>query len=566
MPRAPTGIAGLDQMTLGGVPTGRVTLVEGGPGAGKTVLALQSLAHGAMAGEPGIFVAFEESPRHILANLAGFDWAADARWQGRVAFLDAQPSPDLVQSGAFDLDGLLAVIGAQAAATGARRIVFDALDVALALLPDAAARRRELHRLYHWLPAHGLTTIITAKAARADTAAPDPEGLNFLQFLVDCSIVLRHDIIGGISQRSLRIAKYRGSAFSENAAPMVIGPGGVEVAFMAPARETFTPVSSERITTGVARLDAMLSGGYYRGASVLISGAPGTAKTTLSGAFAEAACRRGEPALFVSFDSLGQELVRNLRAVGIDLTPHCDAGLLRIHATRALSSSAETHMLRIQAMAQAQGTRCLVVDPLSALSQDGNAAYSHSIAERLIDWAKARGITILCTSLVDPASPETEGTPLQVSTIADTWLHLSYRSQAGERNRALTIIKSRGTGHSNQVRELLLSDHGVTLQDVYLADGEVLMGTLRWAREHAETQRAAEAAAQAERDRMRLEAEASEIESRIALLRRDLALKEAERAMLSGSIAARDAGTDRSRLELGRRRRADTGRTEPPHG
>lgn len=545
-------------MTRGGLPRGRVTLLEGGPGAGKTIFALQSMVHAAGAGEASIFVAFEESPSNIRANIAGFSWAQDLAWEKLVSFIDAQPSPDIVQTGEFDLGGLLAIIGAKAAALGAKRITLDALDVMLSLLPNAAARRRELHRLYHWVQEQGFTAIITAKSASRELSASEPEEFGFIQFLVDCSIALRHDLVGGISQRSLRVMKYRGSAFLENAAPMVIGPDGIEVSFTPPERQEILPVTNERVSSGIPRLDAMLEGGYHRSASVLISGSPGTAKTTLSGAFAEAACARGEPTLIVSFDSLAEELVRNLQSVKIDLAPHLESGILRIHATRPMSGSGETHLLRIQSIARSHGARCLVVDPLSALSHDGNAAYSHSLTERVIDWAKSAGITIVCTSLIDSSGSDTERTPLNVSTIADTWIQLTYRTQAGERNRAMTIIKSRGTGHSNQVRELRLSHEGVTMEDVYLSEGEVLMGTLRWAREQADRDKAIEAVANADLEQVRLEAQAAEIEGRINLLQRDLVVKQAERAAVQRSVMLRETSTSETRLELGRRRRADT--------
>jgi circadian clock protein KaiC len=558
MPKAPTGIAGLDAITRGGLPAGRVTLIEGGPGAGKTLLALQTLVQGTrIDAAPAIFVTFEEAPERLRANAAGFTWAAGTDWQRATFFLDAQPSPDLVQSGSFDLDGLLAALGAKVAETGARRIVFDAIDVVLALLPDTAARRRELHRLQQWLQAREITTILTAKATAPGEDGADVAALGFLPFMVDCAIALRHEVTAGVSQRSLRVLKYRGSGFAENQSPLLIGSHGIEIAHAAREGEGDAPVTDERVGTGIARLDAMLQGGYHRGASILISGAPGTAKTTLCGSFAEAACRRGENTLLVSFDSRGEEILRNLDSVAIRLAPHLASGRLRILSARAVHGSAEAHLMWLKAEATAHGARCLVIDPLSALAHDGNAGFAHSVAERLIDWAKARGITLLCTSLVGEAQPGQESTPLQVSTIADTWIHLSYLVRAGERNRALTIIKSRGTGHSNQVRELLLSSQGVTLDDVYLADGEVLMGTMRWARENAARARAAEQEAAAEAHYLRLEAETSEIEGRLTLLRQQLAVKRTEAAALRQAREDRRDDLRRAQAELREKRQAD---------
>ena len=497
-----TGIAGLDGIMRGGLPRGRTTLIEGGPGCGKTILALQTLVNGVrQCGEPAIFVAFEESARRIIANAASFGWDLPGLQRQQLFFLDAQPNPALVQSGSFDLGGMLAAIEAKAARMGARRIAFDALDMVLALLDGPEAGRRETFRLHAWLAERELTSIITAKASPRGKGAIS-RSLEFMQFMVDCSISLRQEMVQGTSQRSIRIGKYRGSSFEENSTPLVIGPQGIEVAFTANAEREQAGAPTERVSSGVERLDTMLGGGYYRAAGVLLTGAPGTAKTTLAGAFAHAACERGDPTLFITLDSPADEVIRNLNSVGIDLGGHRDSGLLRMIWARSTSGSAETHMMRIRETAYAQGSRCVVVDPISALSKSGNKGSARDVVERLIDWAKAESITLVCTSLLDASNPATEGTPIQVSTLADTWIHLSYLVHAGERNRALSIIKSRGTSHSNQVRELVLDARGVTLADIYTAGGEVLMGTMRWEKEHAERLAAAEAAAAAERQHL----------------------------------------------------------------
>lgn len=524
LPKAPTRITGLDEITGGGLPQGRTTLLDGGPGCGKTVLALQTLVNGARHyREPGIFVAFEENSRRIIANAATFGWDLPALQQEGLFFLDAQPSPAMIQSGDFDLGGLLAALDAKVKEMGAHRIAFDALDVVLTLLDDAAAARREVHRLHDWLLERELTALITHKA-------DSESALGFMQFMVDCAIALTHDMVQGVSQRSLRVIKCRGSGFEENAAPLVIGSEGMDIAYAAGHDRAQAPVTSERVSSGVERLDTLLGGGYYRGASILITGAPGTAKTTLCGTFAQAACRRGEATLLVSFDSRGDELIRNLASVGIDLRGFVDAGLLRLSAARAISGSAEIHLMRVKHLAREHGARCVVIDPVSALSKSGNADVAHSVVERLIDWAKNKGITLLCTSLLDQISPQLESTPLQISTIADTWIHLNYQVHAGERNRSLSIVKSRGTGHSNQVRELILNNHGVTLTDVYTAGGEVLMGTLRYEQERAQRLARQSADADNRRRRQQLAAETAQLEARLQALRQELELKRLEQA------------------------------------
>ncbi|MDB4989000.1 MAG: hypothetical protein JWN04_4178 [Myxococcaceae bacterium] len=530
--KAPTGITGLDEITAGGLPRARTTLLIGGPGSGKTILALQFLVHGARTtGEPGIFVAFEETSQRIAANARSFGWGLPELQKRKVlAFLDVQPSPDMVQSGTFDLSGMLAVLEAQTKDMKAQRVVFDAIDIVLALLPNAAARRREIYRLHEWLLSRGLTGLITGKV-RGEGSKPQTFG--FMQFMVDCAVILSHAVVLGVSQRNLRVQKYRGSSFDENESPFLIGDHGIELAVARTLCRTDIAVTSERVSSGVKRLDTMLGGGYYRGASVLITGFPGTAKTTLSGAFVEAACRRGERTMFVSFDSDGAEVMRNLASVGIGLERYAKNGSLQMISARTITGSAETYLGRIKALATEHKARCLVIDPVSTLSRSGNELTANSVAERLIDWSKANGITLVCTSLLDEMSSQHEGgSPLLISTIADTWIHLNYLVQAGERNRGMSIIKSRGTAHSNQVRELILSDKGVTLTDTYTAGGDVLMGTLRWQKESAERVAKEVADVAAKLKRVRLDADEAELEVRVRSLQVELQAKQVEKALL----------------------------------
>jgi circadian clock protein KaiC len=556
--KAPTGIAGIDEITGGGLPRGRTTLLLGGSGSGKTILALQFLVHGAQNfDEPGIFVAFEETPARIVANAESFGWNLQELQQTALHFLDAQPAPDLVQSGTFDLSGMLAALGAKVEEMGARRIVFDALDIMLALLPDAAEQRREIYRLHAWLLAHDLTGIITLKADHHESGV-DKQPFGFMQFMVDCAIVLNHAVVLGVSQRNLRVQKYRGSSFDENESPFLIGKSGFEVAVTRTIRRHDVEVTNERVGSGVQRLDTMLGGGYYRGASVLITGFPGTAKTTLSGAFAEAACLRGERTMFVSFDSDSNEVIRNLASVGIQLQRFVDNGSLNMVSARTITGSAETYLVRIKTLAREHKARCLVVDPVSTLSKSGNELTAHSVAERLIDWSKAEGITLVCTSLLDEMASQSEaGSPLQISTLADTWIHLNYVVQAGERNRGMSIIKSRGTAHSNQVRELILSDAGITVTDTYTAGGEVLMGTMRWEKESAE-RHASEIASVASRLKtVRLDAEEAEIEARLKLLQFELAAKLTEKGVLARSAEVHEKETAMGRDRLRQLRGTD---------
>jgi circadian clock protein KaiC len=537
LPKARTGIEGFDEITDGGLPKGRTTLVEGSAGSGKTIMALQSLVSGArLENEAGIFVAFEETSERVRTNAAKFGWDLAALEKKKLFFLNAQTTPDLVQSGTFDLGGILAAVEAKAREIKAKRVVFDALDVVLALLGDPAAERREVYRLHEWLVAHELTGIITSKVGTRQSPLDNQPHLGFMQFMVDCTVTLNHELVRGVSQRSLRVVKYRGSSFSENESPFLIGEAGLEVAGGRRVGWPKPPKGlkvTERISSGVKRLDAMLGGGYYRGAGILITGFPGTAKSTLAGAFAEAACGRGEKTVFMSFDSDADEVVRNLASVNIRLERFVKSGLLRLISARAVTGSAEIHLMQIKQHTKEHDASCVVIDPVSALAKAGNEETAYSVAERLLDWSKSAGITLVCTSLLQEGSNLAERTPLQISTIADTWIHLNYLVHAGERNRGLSIIKSRGTSHSNQVRELVLSNKGVTLADAYTAGGEVLMGTLRWEKERAEQSARDEELATARKVLASIDHEEAEIEVRIKSAQRELLAKRSEKKALS---------------------------------
>jgi circadian clock protein KaiC len=533
--KMPTGIDGFDEMTGGGLPRARTSIVVGGAGSGKTIFALQTLVNGAQRwGEPGIFVAFEEPSRQIVENAASFGWDLPALQRDKLFFLDARPAPDLVTAGSFDLVGLLASLNAKAEEMQARRIVLDSVHVLLALLDDPHAERRELYRIHQWLDQGPVTGIITSRTLETQrNLLPHQE---FLQYMADCVVRLEHRMVDLVSIRGLRVIKYRGSAFAENEAPLIIGHHGIEVAsFAQPAQEI--AISHERVSTGVARLDDMLNGGFFRGSSTLITGAPGTAKSTLSGSAARAACERGERVLYVSFDEPAAQIVRNLRSVGIDLQPYRESGLLLLEWARAESQSAEAHLLTLRARIREHNPRLLVVDPLSALVKAGGNLPALAVAQRLHYLTKRQNITLLMTSLLEERDPTREASQLQISTVADNWIHLSYLEQGGERNRTITIIKARGIGHSNQLRELLLSDEGLDLAEVYSAGGAVLLGSLRWEKERDEMLNKERIRAELELKRHDLELAEAEAEARLKALQRRV---EARRAELAGVIKAQE--------------------------
>lgn len=553
-----TGIQGFDEITEGGLPRGRTTLILGGPGCGKTVFALQTLVNGARdMGEASIFVAFEESTNQIVDNARTFGWDLEALAEKKLFFLDARLSPDVVKAGEFDLVGMLNGLAAKAGEIKAKRIVFDGIDVLLGLLDDPVAERREVYRIRDWLARTGLTGLITQKVTDDDRNSR----YGFLQFMVDCVVVLKHQVLNGSAFRNLRVMKYRGSGFSADEYPIMVTAGGMELTNRGPTELQYE-VTEERVSTGLPRLDHMLRGGYHRGSNVLISGAPGTAKSTLSGLFAAAACKRRERTLYVSFDEGANQIVRNLRSVNIVLEPHIKSGMLKMYSTRTRGPNVEDQFGALRQMVRDYAPLCLVIDPLSALSTKLAHLASADAAQQFLDFLKAEGITVVNTSLMDGLKTD-EATATGISTIADTWIHLSYVVQDGERNRALTIVKSRGTGHSNQVRELRLSNDGVSLTDVFIAQGKVLMGVARWEWEQEEAAGAKRTRVASELKRVQLQLVQAEAAARLAAVTAEMQARSAEIEVLAEATgsAKRLIKTDRAVLRKMRHADAETGAT-----
>ena len=549
-----TGIEGFDALSGGGLPRNRTTLVMGGPGSGKTVFSLQALVNAArQRGESGIFVAFEERGREIMANAATFDWGLPALAEKQIYILDAHLSPTVVQSGEFDLSGILAILKAKQAAMHAGWIVFDGIDVLLTLLRDPIVEMREIYRIRDWLADNELTAIVTAKMDSQTSAVVN---YGFMQFMVDCVIRFDRRLEYGVPAHRLQVTKYRGSDFASGEFPLSFGRSGIEVAAPEPP-EIIHEASTERVSAGIERFDAMLGGGLFRGSSTLITGAPGTSKTTLIGKFAETACQRGERTLFVSFDEGADQILRNLSSVGIDLQAHVRSGLLRMYSGRTEARSAEEHLIKLRALIRDHQPRCMVIDPLSAMAKAGGIGAARAVANRLIHLMKDSKITVVISALIEGNDPQAEATDLQISTIADTWIHLSYLVRSGERNRALTIVKSRGTWHSNQVRELVLSEAGPMLTDVYSAGGEVLMGTLRWEKEAEENARQRQRQAEFEHKQRELEFAEADTRARIKTLELDLQRQQAELALYTLDGEARVLSSSEREHELRRMRGAD---------
>lgn len=555
LPKFATGIAGFDELSRGGLPQNRTTLLIGGPGSGKSVFALQCLVYAVTERkEPGVFVAFEERSSQIVANAASFDWGLARVARNQLFFLDAQLSPDIVQSGEFDLSGMLAMLKAKMKDMGARCIVFDGIDVLLSLLRDPMAEMREIYRIRDWLADNDATGIITAKV---DGGSVELVSYGFLQFMVDCVVRLERRLEYGVALHRIQITKYRGSDFSAGEYPVNFGPSGMEVDAPEPS-EIRQLATSERVSIGFARLDTMLGGGLFRGSSTLITGVPGTSKTTLAGKFAEAACLRGERTLFVSFDESAARIASNLTSVGIHLQKHVDSGLLLMYSGRTEAIGSEGHLVKIKSLIREHQPRCMVIDPLSAIAKSGGLVAARFVANRFIYLAKDEQITVLVTAINEQGDEQSgEATDLQISTIADTWINLSYLIRSGERNRALTIIKSRGTWHSNQVRELILGESGPMLADVFTAGGEVLMGTLRWEKEDAERVKTAQRLTEFDLKHGALEIAEADTLARIKALELDLKRQRLELELYSTGNDERIVSSSDREKELRRIRSGD---------
>ena len=541
MGKKTTGIGGFDYITGGGMPEIGLTAVMGGPGTGKTVFALQTIFHRLIGhGEPAIFVTFEEPPAQIHADAASFAWGRGAFDAGQIEVLDARLPIDAITSGDFDLSSLLDGLVAMTAATCARNIVFDGIDVLLSSLPDSKQERRELTRLNDWTHQSELFAILTVKSE--GLTPRDHYRSDYIQYNTRCVVSLNIDLSLTSLMRSLRVVKYRGSGFAADPVPMVISGAGVElIAF--PGTRLSYPTYDDRLSSGIPRLDALLGGGYLRGSSVLVSGAPGTSKSSLGASFVVGACAAGRKALLVSFDESASQIVAHMRSIGLHLAPHVRSGALVIESYQASNLSPVDHYLSLRTLIRAHAPDCLMIDPLSALQRRENP-FSSMICELVFDLARAHGITMLCTSLLDRVTGDQELSVSHVSTLADTWMHVSYVAHEGERNRALTIIKSRGTSHSNQVRELMLSGNGIDLVDVYGAGGKVLMGSARAERESQDLKGEILAGIEQRQKRFALDRSLADFEAVARKAAEDLDWKRREVAVMEENERARLASEE----------------------
>jgi circadian clock protein KaiC len=548
LPKSPTGIQGLDEITDGGLPTGRPTLVCGDAGCGKTLLAMEFLVRGATDfDEPGVFMTFEESAQELTDNVAsiGFDLPSLIRRKKLILDYVHLERSEIAETGEFNLEGIFIRLGHAIDSIGAKRVALDTIESLFSALPNPTILRAEIRRLFRWLKEKGVTAIVTGERG-AETLTR--QGLE--EYVSDCVIVLDSRVHDQICRRRLRVVKYRGSTHGTNEYPFLIDEDGITVMPITSAGLA-QDVSTQRVSSGVERLDAMLSGkGYYRGSSVLVSGTTGTGKSSLGASFVDSACRRGERAIIFAFEESPKQIIRNMRSIGIDLQQWVRRGLLEFHCSRPSMCNLENHLSLMLKAINTFKPQVVVVDPLNTFVSGDNEIDVKSLLMRLIDVLKLHQITGLFTSLT-AAGTSLEHTDVSISSLMDTWLLLRDIEYGGERSRGMYVLKSRGMAHSKQIREFMLTDHGVQLRDVYVGPAGVLTGTARSNQEAAEKADELVLKHQMELGEQELVTRRQVLESKIAAMRADFALQEIASLKVTEEQHALAALATRQRAQMG---------------
>ena len=554
LPKCPTGIQGLDEITGGGLPRDRPTLVCGGAGCGKTLFAVEFLVRGAVRfGEPGVFMSFEETENELRANVAslGFDLELLERRKSVVLDHVRIERSEIHETGEYDLEGLFVRLDLAIRSIGAKRVVLDTLEALFAGLPNEAILRAELRRLFRWLKDRGVTAVITAERGRGHLTR---HGLE--EYVSDCVVLLDHRVEDQIATRHLRVVKYRGALHGTNEFPFLIGDEGISVLPITSLALNHE-VSSERIATGIPRLDAMLGGrGFFRGSSILLTGTPGTGKTIVSAHFAQAAARRGERVLFFSFEESPDQIVRNMQSVSLRLEPLVKRGLLRFQSARPSLYGLEMHLATMFKEVAAFRPQVVVVDPITSLMDAGTESEGKAMVTRLVDFLKAGRTTSLFTSLTH-GGHALQQSEAAMSSLMDAWLLLKDLEGNGERNRVLYVLKARGMAHSNQVREFLITDRGVDLVDAYIGSHGVLTGSARAAQDSLEKAAALARQHDAALRKRELERKREAIERQIGALRADCEADAEELQRIDEQAGSQSRLLTRERTELGRLRQAD---------
>lgn len=523
--KSPTGIQGFDEITGGGLPSGRPTLVCGGAGCGKTLFGMEFLIRGATQyDEPGVFMSFEETNDELVKNVAslGFD-LEDLIKQKKIALDHVYiERSEIEETGEYDLEGLFIRLGYAIDSIGAKRVVLDTIESLFAGLPNQLIIRAELRRLFRWLKGKGMTAIITGE--RGDETLTR-QGLE--EYVSDCVIMLDHRVTEQTSTRRLRVVKYRGSVHGTNEYPFVIDENGFSI-LPVTSLGLQHRISNDRVSSGIAALDEMLEGkGYFRGSSVLVSGTAGVGKTSVAAHFAEAACTRGERVLYFCFEESPDQLMRNMRSIGIHLETWVKKGLLQFHATRPTFYGLEMHLAMTHKAVRQFDPRIVILDPINTFIIGDKEFEVKMMLMRIIDYLKSNQITALLTSLTsnDSTLEHTDGA---ISSLIDTWLLLRDIELSGERNRGMYILKSRGMDHSNQIREFLLTGHGVELREAYIGAGGVLTGSARIAQEAKEYAGLLTRKNDIERKKRELDRKRNALEAQIITMRNDFETEESE--------------------------------------
>jgi len=552
--KCPTGIQGLDEITDGGLPRGRPTLVCGGAGCGKTLLAVEFLVRGAVQfSERGVFISFEETEEELKANVASLGFDLERLVQRKQLVLDHVhvERSEITETGEYDLEGLFVRLNHAIDSIGAKRIVLDTLEALFAGLPNEAILRAELRRLFRWLKDKGVTAVITAERGREQLTR---HGLE--EYVSDCVILLDHRVYEQIATRHLRVVKYRGALHGTNEFPFHIGSQGISVLPITSLALNHE-VSSERVSTGIPRLDAMLSGrGFFRGSSILLTGTAGVGKTSICACFAESAARRGQRTLFFSFEESPNQILQNMRSIGLRLGPLVKRGVLRFHSARPTLYGLEMHLTTMFREIESFQPAVVIVDPITSLLAAGTDYETKGMVTRLIDFLKAGQVTSLFTSLTQ-GGHALQQSEIVMSSLMDSWLLLQDFEGNGERNRLLYVLKARGMAHSNQVREFLISNRGIDLVDAYIGPNGVLTGTSRVAQAARERAQALATQQEAAQRKHELEGRRTMLEQQIAGLRSQYATEEAELRRMEEQGGKRTRALSAERTELARLRQAD---------
>jgi len=549
--KSPSGIAGFDEITGGGLPAGRPTIVCGGPGCGKTMFAMEFLIRGATEfGEPGVLMTFEETGEEMSRNVESLGFNLQSLVDKKKLFLDyvrIEPS-EIQETGEYDLEGLFIRLQHAVEAVGAKRVVLDTVEAIFSGFANEGMLRAEIRRVFRWLKDHGLTTVITAE--RGTDGSLTRYGLE--EYVSDCVVSLDHRVTDQISTRRMRIVKYRGSSHGTDEYPFLIDKKGFSVLPLSSIRLEHR-VSKDRISSGIKDLDVMLEDrGFFKGSSILVSGTSGSGKSTLAAHFANETCRSGKRVLYIAFEESSAQVTRNMRSVGINLDQYLKKGLLEFHAWRPTQQGLEMHLLRIHELVDEFDPQMVIVDPITNLIS-ANLNEVHAMLMRLLDFLKDRQITAMFTTLTTNRGAE-EQTEVGISSLTDTWILLRDLELNGERNRCLYVLKSRGMAHSNQIREFVLSRTGVHLLPAYVGSGTVYTGSARVALEAREKAEALREQQQLEEKRKEFSVRRSVLESQIAALRSELSSGEAEFARLTRQRNERQQRVALDREEMGKMR------------